>query len=129
MSRVKLHYKYSFRALPKDLFLALTSTSYLQNWIASRVDFDEPTGVYTFHWQNYRESARIAEKEKNKFIKWEWVDSADRGPGEYVSFRITQIAGDEFIDLFVEDFCEDGEEQALGAGWEKQMRRLEKLVN
>ncbi len=128
MSKRKIEFKYSFRTRPKDLFLALSSPSYLQNWIASKVEFNQQTGVYTFFWTNYKESARVAEKDNNKYIKWEWV-SGDRDEGEFVSFRIDQIPGDEFIDLFVEDFCEEGEENALQAGWEKQMKRLEKLVH
>lgn len=127
MERVKLNLKYSFECDPKDLFLALTKPSFLQNWIAERVEFDAVTGVYTFHWGQSNESAKIVEEAKNRFIKWEWV-GGDRGEAEYVSFRIEEIDGDVYIDLYIEDFCDSDEEEILSEGWDKQMHRLERLL-
>lgn len=127
MIKEKIQMKYSFRAKPKDLFICLSNPSFLQNWIAPQVKFDEETGLYTFIWQRYKESAKIIEKANNKFIKYEWV-GGDRQEHEYVSFRIDQIPGDEWIDLYVEDFCEPSEKKSLLSGWEKQIRRLEILL-
>jgi START-like superfamily domain len=128
MERVKFQIKYSFRTKAKDLFLALTKPAFLQNWIASGVEFDPVSGVYTFHWNSYKESARISEQKTNEFVKWEWV-GGDRRPGEFVSYSIVIIPGDDWIDLVIEDFCENGDQAQVKAGWEKQLLRLEKLVN
>lgn len=128
MQKVKIKLKYSLRAKPKDLFLALTTASYLQNWVANRVDFDSATGIFTFHWNKYKESARIAEQQVPLFVKWEWVDGS-RDAGEFVTYQIVAPPGDDLIDLIVEDYCEANEENAIRSGWEKQFKRLERLVN
>lgn len=127
ITRTKLSLKYTFCCEPRDLFMALTKPAYLQNWIAENVEFNSRTGVYTFHWTSFSESARITEREDNKFIKWEWTEG-DHPEGEYVSFRIDEPAGDEWLDLYIEDFCDPQEEEDVRAGWDQQMERLESIM-
>jgi len=128
MAKVQLNLKYSFDCDPRDLFLALTKASYLQNWIAEKVDFNPRSEVYTFHWSDFSESARISESRQNEFLKWEWIGE-DRESQEYVSFRIEDDPEDKYLDLYIEDFCDDGDQENYKDGWNRQMGRLERLVN
>ena len=128
MNAVALNLKFTFRTTPKDLFLAITHPSFLQNWLAPVVELDTETGVYTFRWTRCVEMARIIEKVPGKYVRWEWVSQGlGTGTGG-ISFRLEQDPEDELIDLYVTDYCEAGEEKAMRAGWYKQMKRLERLL-
>lgn len=127
MKRVQLRLKYTFDCMPKDLYLALTKPSFLQNWIAETVEYDNQTQVYTFGWGASQESAHIVESVENHFIKWAWVGKPELGE-EHVSFLIEQSPEDGLVDLHIEDFCDENEQRSLREGWEDQMRRLEGLL-
>lgn len=128
MANVQLNLKYSFDCDPKDLFIALTKPSYLQNWIAEKVDFNPRSEIYTFHWSDSSESARIIESRQYEFIKWEWIGE-ERDSLEYVSFRIDDDPEDEYLDLYIEDFCDEFDANSYQEGWNRQMNRLERLLN
>ena len=129
MDKIKLELKFSFKTTRKDLFLAITKPHHLQNWIAEKVELDQTLDIdiYTFHWREYSESAKIEEMETNQFVKWVWIEG-DHEEGEYVSFRIEEVKGDEYLDLHIVDFCEPSEERDLREGWDKQMTRLEQVL-
>lgn len=125
--RIYLKLKYSFDCDERDLFLALTKTPYMQNWLAEKVDFDEKTGIYTFHWRFYSESAKISEKVQNRYLKWDWVD-AERGPRDFIAFSIHAIPGDDYVDMYIYDICEEDETETMKQGWDKLMNRLQLLL-
>lgn len=126
--RIKLNLKYTFACTAKDLFLALSKPTYLSNWIADEVEFDSVTGVYTFQWASFSESAKVQDQKRNIFLKWEWIDAEDREDGDFVEFRIDAVKGEEYIDLFVTDFCDSDEERQIKDGWDRQMQRLDKIL-
>lgn len=129
MNTVKINIKYSFHCDPQTLFHALTRPAILQTWLAPRVDFDDKTNVYTFHRKHYIEAAKIVESKKNQFLKWDWV-KGERDPNSYISFLISSgTDADDWIDLFIEDFCDKDDEKDIRLGWEKQLRRLEANVS
>ncbi|MCB9235776.1 MAG: SRPBCC domain-containing protein [Bacteroidia bacterium] len=128
MERIKLQLKYTFDCDPRDLFLALSKPAYLQNWIADEVEFDPQTGVYTFHWESFSESAKVDKQKMNEYLRWTWVEAEDREETDYIEFTIRSIPGDEYIDLHIVDFCDPLEETQVKTGWDKQMTRLERLL-
>jgi len=92
-----------------------------------KVDFDEKTGIYTFHWRFYSESAKISEKVQNRYLKWDWVD-AERGPRDFIAFSIHAIPGDDYVDMYIYDICEEDETETMKQGWDKLMNRLQLLL-
>jgi activator of HSP90 ATPase len=127
MQRAKIELKYTFSCSAKDLFAALTQPDYLQHWIADRVEFDRKTGLYTFWWGESQESARIVERLNNRYVKWGW-EGESRAEGEFVIFKITIDPDDEYVDLYITDYCDEMEVKIVTREWEEQMQRLESLV-
>ena len=126
MSRILLQLKYTFNCNPGDLFFALHNPQTMQNWLAEKVTFNSRTKIYTFHWSDTQESARIIEKDdKLGYIKWEWIDGDDHLPGEYVSYRLGEPDDDWYLDLYIDDFCEEAEVDSQKEGWNRLMERLE----
>ena len=127
MARTRLDLKYTFDCDAKNLFLALTTPEYMQNWLAERVVKDDETGVYTFYWRDFAESAVIEIQKPKQYLKWKWIAS-DREKDDFIEFRIDTIAGDDLLDLYITDFCDQGEEKQVRKGWDKQMQKLESVV-
>ncbi len=94
--------------------------------MAEEVEFDENSGVFTFHWTHFTESARITDRKPDSYLRWEWVDG-DHFDGEYVSFRIDE-PGDDWLDLYIEDFCDADNEKEVRAAWDTQVKRLESIM-
>jgi hypothetical protein len=128
MKKKLIELKYYFSCEPYNLFYALFDPTAMQNWIAEKVDFDEETGIYTFYWADYSESARIEEKDEYElFLKWKWVDG-DHEPDEYISYRINYDEDEQKLVLLIEDFCEEGFEENYTDGWDKLIRRLSRAA-
>jgi hypothetical protein len=123
-----LELKYSFDCEPRDLFMALTKPEYMRNWLAERVEQDDKTHVYFFHWRNYTESARIIEKVQDRYLKWQWV-GGERPSNEFLIFSIDMIPGDVYVDLYILDICEPNEREIMTKGWDKLMDRLRVIVS
>ena len=123
-----LELKYSFDCEPRDLFIALTKPEYMRNWLAERVEQDDKTHVYFFHWRNYTESARIIEKVQDRYLKWQWV-GGERPSNEFLIFSIDMIPGDVYVDLYILDICEPNEREIMTKGWDKLMDRLRVIVS
>ena len=122
-----LELKYSFDCEPRDLILALTKAEYMRNWLAERVEVDDKTGIYSFYWRNYSESARIVDKVQDRYIKWQWI-GIERPANEYLIFSIDIIPGDSYVDLYILDICEPGDREIMTKGWDKLMDRLRVIV-
>ena len=99
----------------------------MQNWLAERVVKDEITNVYTFYWRDFAEAAIIEEQRPKQYLKWKWVAS-DRAKEDYIEFRIDTTAGDDLLDLYITDFCDQNEEKQVRKGWDKQMQKLESIL-
>jgi len=123
-----LELKYSFDCEPRDLFMALTKPEYMRNWLAERVEQDDKTHVYFFHWRNYTESAKIIEKVQDRYLKWQWV-GGERPSNEFLIFSIDMIPGDVYVDLYILDICEPNEREIMTKGWDKLMDRLRVIVS
>ena len=127
MEKVKLLLNYSFTCDPRDIYMALTKPDYLQNWFADQVEMDRDTGVYTFHWNSSVEMAKIEESRPNEYVRWTWLED-DRGAEEYLSFRIEVLPGEDWIELHIEDFCDQGDEESQQEMWNEQISGLEKVI-
>jgi activator of HSP90 ATPase len=128
MPRERIELKYTFNCDPYDLYYALHKPEILANWLAEKVEFDESTGIYTFIWSDFSESARLIEKDEARFfLKWKWVEG-DHEPQEYISMRVGEPDEDWYVDLYIEDYCERGEEGLFRENWDAQMIRLSRAI-
>lgn len=129
MARKQIELKYTFTCDPYDLFFALYKPTALSNWVAETVDFDEATGTYTFHWADSAEYVRLIDKDESKrILKWKWIDG-DYQDHEYTRFQVGDADESWYVDLYIEDFCNESDEEQQRNDWDEQMKRLSRVVS
>lgn len=129
MARKQIDLKYTFTCDPQDLYAALHQPATLRNWIAERVEFDENLDIYLFYWADIAESVRMIEQNAaHRTLKWVWMDG-DYQEGEYTRFRVGDADDSRYVDLYIEDFCEDSDEEQQRSDWDEHMKRLARVVS
>jgi uncharacterized protein YndB with AHSA1/START domain len=124
---VKLTLTYTFHTSPQELFETLFHPHSLRNWMAESVDFDEREQLYTFHWGNFSESARLIEKDSlHRQLKFEWVEGEKERA--YLAFSVFETEDDEQVDLQITDFCEANEARAQQEKWDEMMKALSRTL-
>lgn len=128
MARKRLELKYTFTCDPYDLYVALCKPEVLRNWIAERVEYDEFGHTYTFYWLDSSESAQLVlQDEKLRALTWKWLDAGYEST-EYTRFRVGEADEAWYVDLFIEDYCDEEDEALSREDWDSQMKRLSLLV-
>lgn len=129
MTRKHIELKYTFTCDPVDLYFALHKPDVLSNWMAEKVEFDEMSGVYTFHWSDFSESIRIIDQnDAQRTLKWDWLDN-DYTEHEFTQFRVGDADDSWYVDLYIDDYCDEFDEELQRTDWDKHMKRLSRLLN
>ena len=124
---MKLTLTYTFHSSPRELFDALSQPQSLRNWMAEAVDFDEQEQLYTFHWGNFSESARLTEKDSlQRQLKYEWVEGEKERA--YLAFAVIEAEEEDLVDLQITDFCEENEARAQRENWDELMKALSRTL-
>jgi len=120
-------FKYTLRCKPRELFKALYRPVLLENWIADEVRFDEETQEYTFFWGDFSEKAiLLVRDERKKIIQWKWL-GRDNKAHEYVRISLSKPDTEGYVDIYIEDFCEEGQELSLKQEWDRNLQYLEEM--
>lgn len=118
--KVKYSLEYPVRCSPNILYEFLSTSSGLQEWFADKVeDFD---GGFDFSWSGATpQSAKILEKEDNKFIRYHWEDAPE---DEYFEFSIEKSEITSQTILIIHDFADKKEIKDASLLWETQVKDL-----
>ncbi|MBW7838543.1 MAG: ATPase [Chitinophagaceae bacterium] len=117
--KVKYSIEYPVRCSPTILYEFLSSSSGLQEWFADKVE-DRDNG-FDFSWAGSTQHATVLEKEENKFIRYQWEDSAK---DEFFEFRIDKSEVTNQTILVVSDFADKSDIKDARQLWETQIKDL-----
>ncbi len=116
----KIAMEYTINSSPKVLYSRLSTPGGLAEWFADDVNLKGNT--FTFIWNNIEYRAVVIQKKENKYIRFQWIDEADKNT--YFEFRINvdELTGD--VALVVTDFVDEDEEEDSIELWNTQINEL-----
>ena len=76
MSKQLYTLEFPVRCSPSILYEFLSTPAGLGEWFAEKVD--ERDNIFYFGWNGSFEKAEVMEREADKFIRFHWLDSAQR---------------------------------------------------
>lgn len=111
--------EYPVKCSPVILFEFLSTPAGMQEWFADKVD--ERDQIFIFTWNGTSEKARVIEKEQDKSIKYQWLDSPKE---EYFEFRIEKTEISNQTILIINDFAEKSDIKDQSQLWGYQIKEL-----
>lgn len=111
--------EYPVKCSPVILFEFLSTPAGMQEWFADKVDERDQTFIFT--WNGTSEKARVIEKEQDKCIKYQWLDSPK---DEYFEFKIEKTEISNQTILIINDFAEKSEIKDQSQLWDYQIKEL-----
>ncbi len=121
MSKKQLYIlEYPVRCSPNILFEFLSTPAGLGEWFADKVD-ESKEHIFTFNWKDSSQKAKLVEKQENKFVRFQWVDSPKE---EYFEFEIEKSEVTNQTILVIKDFAEKKEIKDQSQLWEYQLKDL-----
>jgi uncharacterized protein YndB with AHSA1/START domain len=116
----KIVMEYTINSSPKVLYTRLSTPGGLAEWFADDVNLKG--NVFTFIWDGVEQKAVVIQKKENKYIRFQWIDEADKNT--YFEFRINidELTGD--VALVVTDFVEEEDKEDSIELWNTQISEL-----
>lgn len=124
MAKEKYIREYYMRSSPHVLFNYISAPSALAEWFADNVV--NKNGEFAFTWDGTDEVAKLIKKEKEKSIRFQWLD--DEGTDCYweLAIKIDQLTKD--VALMVTDFAEADEVEESTLLWDSQIEELKHII-
>lgn len=116
----KIVMEYTINSSPKVLYARLSTPGGLAEWFADDVNLKG--NVFSFIWNGVEQKAVVIQKKENIYIRFQWIDEADKNT--YFEFRINidELTGD--VALVVTDFVEENETEDSIELWKTQINEL-----
>ena len=135
MSKIKFENEYEMRASQKILYPYLNTASGLAQWFADDVTIDEDK-VYHFIWDDEEQRARLANKRREHFVRFEYLPdhtngqegSQDEEDQSYVEFSLEKSEITQSVFLRVVDYSDIEDEEELHDIWEGMITSLRETV-
>tara|TARA_B100001250_G_C19576176_1_gene689847 strand:+ start:168 stop:554 length:387 start_codon:yes stop_codon:yes gene_type:complete len=122
---IKYNLEFPIRSSVTILYNRLSSPEGLSEWFADDVFVKDK--IYAFFWDGSEQSAKLQTKERNKSIRYKWID--DDSIEGYFEFliQIDEITQD--VALIVTDFAENEDEKEEQTNlWKKQIDQLKRAI-
>lgn len=128
-NKVKIELEYILKTSVKALENLIFTPGGLSEWFADDVDIKED--IYTFHWDNSEETARLISKKNGNHIKWRWLHHEEDEDTHECYFEITYE-----IDPLTKDIIlkitdintSDVEEEDLALLWNRGISDLKRIL-
>lgn len=119
-NRQKIELEFEVKASTSLLFNRISTPSGLVEWFCDDVNIQKD--IYTFIWDGDEDQARLLKKSKDKFIRFQWLETEDEE--EYFEFAINkdELTGD--VALIITDFVDEDEVEETEMLWENQVNEL-----
>ena len=125
MSLIKYSLEYPIKTSISLLYKRLSTASGLSEWFADNVNIKN--NILTFYWEGSEEQAIVLKQEKQKFIRYQWLE--DEGEEKYFEFSIQIDEMTKDIALIVTDFAENEEDKEEGILlWNKEIENLKNAL-
>lgn len=115
----KFTIEYEIKSSPRILYGFLTEANGLAQWFADDVSVRDH--VYTFSWDDEKQSARIINAKENKLVKFRWVDD---DPQYYFEMEILQDELTNDVALSITDFAAEDAVSERKLIWDNQIDYL-----
>lgn len=112
------------RSSPHVLFNYISAPSALAEWFADNVV--NKNGEFAFTWDGTDEVAKLIKKEKEKSIRFQWLDDAGTDCYWELAIKIDQLTKD--VALMVTDFAEADEVEESTLLWDSQIEELKHII-
>ena len=116
----KLELEYSVNVSPGILFSRLSTPGGLAEWFADDIYVEDD--VFKFKWTESEQQARLVNRKKNQYIRFQWIDQPDNQ--SYFEFKIAkdELTGD--VALIITDFVHQEEKDDTIELWDTQISNL-----
>lgn len=122
---IKYSLEYPIQSSIKILYARLSTLSGLSEWFANDVNSNRE-GIYTFTWEGSQQQAKLINKKKDSFIRFQWLDSSE---DEYFEFliQIDELTSD--VSLIITDFADDeSDREDAEQLWDVQIDKLKSTI-
>jgi hypothetical protein len=122
---IKYSLEYPIQSSIKILYARLSTLSGLSEWFANDVNSNRE-GIYTFTWEGSQQQAKLINKKKDSFIRFQWLDSSE---DEYFEFliQIDELTSD--VSLIITDFTDDeSDREDAEQLWDVQIDKLKSTI-
>lgn len=121
--RIKFEIEYDFKTSSALLYKRLSTAGGLQEWFANKVDRDGDT--FEFTWNTNSQKAMLVEKEKKRFVKFQWIDDLE---DYFFSFELERDEITNDLALIITDFAEEDDIDDTIKLWDKQIDILKRKL-
>ena len=119
----KLEIEFILKTSKKLLYNRISTASGLSDWFANDVSINN--GIFTFSWNEHKQTAKVVSKKKNEHIKFQWEENKNK----YLEFVILSHEISLDLSLIITDFIEiDEEKEELEDLWENQISTLKRKL-
>ncbi len=120
----KFQREYIIRSSPRVLYSHISTPSGLSEWFADNVTIKD--GVYTFHWEDSDEAARLLGKKDKEYTRFQWLE--DEGTDCFLELRIKIDSLTKEVALIITDFAEPDEVEEASMLWDSQIEELKHVI-
>ena len=115
----KFNIEYEIKSSPRILYSFLSESNGLTQWFADDVSVRDQ--VYTFTWDDEKQTAKLIAIKENKLVRFKWVDDE---PQYFFEMEIIQDELTNDVALSITDFATEdtiGERKLI---WDNQIQYL-----
>jgi uncharacterized protein YndB with AHSA1/START domain len=115
----KFNIEYEIKSSPRILFTFLNEPNGLTQWFADDVSVRDQ--IYTFTWDDEKQTAKLITIKENKLVRFKWVDDE---PQYFFEMEIVQDELTNDVALSITDFATEdtiGERKLI---WDNQIQYL-----
>src|ERR1700756_1681502 len=115
----KFSIEYEIRSSPRILFSFLSEPNGLAQWFADDVNVRDQ--IYTFTWDDEKQTARLIAYKENKLIKFRWEDD---DPQYFFEMEVIQDELTNDVALAITDFAVEEAITERRQIWDNQIQYL-----
>jgi uncharacterized protein YndB with AHSA1/START domain len=115
----KFTIEYEIKSSPRILYSFLSEANGLAQWFADDVSVRDH--VYTFTWDDEKQSARVLLAKENKIVRFKWVDDE---PQYFFEMEILQDELTNDVALAITDFATEDAIAERKLIWDNQIDYL-----
>ena len=115
----KFTIEYEIKSSPRILYSFLSEPNGLSQWFADDVNVRDQ--VYTFTWDDEKQTAKLISAKENKLVRFKWTDDE---PDNFFEMEIVQDELTNDVALSITDFAVDDAIEERRKIWDNSVHYL-----